>query len=219
VKAIRGFALEGEPPVEAGTELGVVAVTAKGVQVRVPDRDTTVVVEVVETDAIARARERVLLPPEKRPSRIAAALRGVMVDADGKPADDRRLDETQVFALYYGASWCPPCRKFSPELVRFVNRVSKQNPRLTVVMMSDDKDGAEMLQYMKQEKMPWNAVPYAALEKSPPLLSYIRGGIPQLAIVDRHGKLLAEAFDGEQYLGPTVPLQALSKLLESGAAK
>jgi hypothetical protein len=72
---------------------------------------------------------------------------------------------------------------------------------------------------MKEETMPWPAVTLSSLENIPALMAYARGGIPQLAIVDRYGKLVSEAYQGQTYVGPKVPLQALGKLLAAGAAK
>lgn len=84
---------------------------------------TTLNTRLQSTDLIERARALALVPVAQRPSRIVAALQGKLVDAAGKTADPAGLKDAQVFVLYYGASWCGPCRKFSPDLVKFVERV------------------------------------------------------------------------------------------------
>jgi nucleoredoxin len=169
-----------------------------------------------QTDAVARARELVAVAPEKRPSRIVAALKDAMVDSDGNAAKVD-VEGSKVFALYYSASWCGPCRQFSPSLVKYVNEVAAANPKLTVVLVSSDEKDADMFKYMKEDKMPFMAVPMA---KSPSvLLGYAKGSIPQLTIVDRYGKVLADSWNGQQYIGPKVALAGLDKLLKSGAGK
>jgi thiol-disulfide isomerase/thioredoxin len=219
VKCFSGFHLDNGTDLPPGGEFDFLSIEDDGVHLYSAETNTNLLADFAQTDTIARARQRALIEPDKRPSRIAEVLRKAMVDADGKPVEDPNLDQTQVFALYYGASWCPPCRQFSPEFVKFINGVAAQNPHLTVVLMSNDEKDADMQTYMKEEKMPWRAVPLAALNKSPLLLGYVHGAIPQLAIVDRHGKLLADAYDHGRYVGPRQAMTRLSKLLDSGIAK
>src|SRR4029078_12728540 len=133
---------------------------------------------------------------------IADAIKASLVDADGKPVKKDDLDQTKLFALYYGASWRGPCRQFSPSLVKYVNQVAAANPKLTVVLVSFDEKDEEMLKYMKEEKMPWAAIPMAASKKSHLLRSYGKGSIPQLMIVDKYGKVLANSYNGNTYVGP-----------------
>src|SRR5205823_3732094 len=149
----------------------------------------------------------------------AAALKGAMVDADGKPLAKDDLEQQTVFALYYGASWCGPCRAFSPSFVKYINSVAAGNPKLTVVLVSNDEKDAEMLKYMKEEKMPWAAVPMKAMQDSALLMCYLKGSIPQLTIVDRHGKIIADSWNRNAYIGPKAALAGLDKTLKSGVAK
>jgi nucleoredoxin len=155
----------------------------------------------------------------KRPARVAAALRDVLVDSDGATVKKENLDEQTVYALYYGASWCGPCRSFSPGFVKYVESVAAANPKLTVVLVSNDEKDADMLKYMKDEKMPWAAVPLKAMDGSPVLMSYLRGSIPQLTIVDRYGKIIADSWSADRYVGPNAAMAGLDKTLKSGAAK
>jgi thiol-disulfide isomerase/thioredoxin len=219
VRCSQGFLLDGGDEIAPGGDFDLIAITGDGVQLYSPEMKTSLQADLAQTDAVARARRLVLIPSEQRPSRVAAALSKGMVAAHGAPYRNEALDQTRVFALYYGASWCAPCRQFSPGFVKFINRVAAENPRLTVVLMSNDKNDADMLGYMKEERMPWPAVPLATLSQSPLLLSFVHGAIPQLAIVDRHGKLLADAYDRGRYVGPQHAVDALDKLLKSGSAR
>lgn len=205
--------------IKPGGEFELLSVDRDGVKLLAPEYNTTLKTSVQSTDLVERARALVLVSPAKRPSRIAANLRGQLVDAAGQAADAAGLEETQVFALYYGASWCGPCRKFSPELVKFVNRVGPKNPRLTVVLMSNDKSDAAMYGYMKEERMPWVAMPLDRIVKTPSLVAYTKGGIPQLVIVDRQGQVLADSYQGTSYVGPQLAMEQLDKILETGVAR
>ncbi len=219
VRNFAEFRLGGGGVIKPGGEYELIAVARDGVKLLAPEYNTTLRVEPPATDLIERARALVLLPPAKRPSRIAAVLHGNLVDASGRATDPAGLEDTQVFALYYGASWCPPCRAFSPELVKFIERVGPANPRLTVVLVSSDKTDAAMFSYMKEEKMPWVSMPRERLTKSPALVAYTKGGIPQLVIVDRHGTVLADSYRGSSYVGPQVAMAELEKILATGVAK
>lgn len=202
-----------------GGEYEVQAVKGDTVQLYSAQYNASLNTSLQSTDILAQARQLVLIPAEKRPSRVAAVLAGQLVDATGKPTAPAKLEETQVFALYYGASWCGPCRAFSPDLVKFVNRVAPENPRLTVVMLSNDKSDAALYGYMQEEKMPWPAMTLDRVNKIPLLTGYTKSGIPQLVIVDRQGTILADSYEGTTYLGPRAPMEELEKILATGVAK
>lgn len=87
------------------------------------------------------------------------------------------------------------------------------------MLISNDEEDAKMLAYMKEEQMPWPAVPLATLNRSPILLGYVGAGIPQLVIVDRYGKTLANSFERGRNVDPRRTMQALSELLASDTAK
>ncbi|MDB6094874.1 MAG: Thioredoxin [Verrucomicrobia bacterium] len=219
VKSTAGFTLANGTDLPPGGEYEFVTCAPDGVTLYSSRHKTMLQADLGVTDTIARARELAMMPREQRPARIPLALKGKLVDASGQATTMDNLEDGQVFALYYGASWCGPCRAFSPGLVKFIREAAPKNPRLVVVLMSNDKKDSDLFGYMKQESMPWPAVTLSTLENIPALMAYARGGIPQLAIVDRYGKLISEAYQGQTYVGPKVPLQALKKLLDSGAAK
>lgn len=214
------FQLNTGATVPIGTEGEVIAVTPKTVEVFIAKPVPTRLQALVEqTDLITRARERTTIEPAKRPSRIAAALRGSLVDAKGQPYESDSLEGAKVFVLYFGASWCPPCRKFSPALVKFIKENLAANPRMSVAMLNADKEPAKMLGYMQSEKMPFPAMPNAALLVNGTLSRYGCNSIPQLVVTDRDGKVLANTFENNQYVGPERTLLELKKILASGVAK
>ncbi len=219
VNSTAEFELTDGTVLKAGGEYELLSVGRNEAKLYSAEHRTTLTAPLSSTDIFVRARALVLVPAAERPSRIAAALAGTLVGADGKPAAAESLADTQVFALYYGASWCAPCRKFSPELVKFANRVGPENPRLTIVLMSNDKADADMYGYMREETMPWAAIPLNQLNERPALTGYVRGGIPHLVIVDRQGKILADSYRGSTYIGPLAAMQQLERILAAGLAK
>jgi thiol-disulfide isomerase/thioredoxin len=175
----------------AGTAVSVIAVTPKGPKLGWPNTPNQITVPFDTTDIFETARNLALIDPSKRPSRIAAALENIMVDADGKPFHDDHLQDKQIFALYIGAGWCPPCRAFSPDFVAFLNDAMPKHPELAAVFLSEDRQLGDMYAYMKDEKMPNPAVTPDEFKRSALLLSYAAEIIPELVIVDRSGKILA----------------------------
>lgn len=219
VTCLSGFRLDDGSELAPGGEYQFLSIDREGAKFYAPAQHTTLVAELSQTDLITRARQRALVEPEKRPSRIAAVLQKGLVDSEGKPFTSAAIDDARLYVLYFGASWCGPCRKFSPSLVKFVNDNAKANPRMVTVLMSNDKESADMLEYMKEEKMPWPALPLATLLQTPLLLGLAGDAIPRLVILDHHGLVLASSVENGTYVGVDRPLKALAKLVESGVAK
>jgi len=197
-----------------GATLGLTTITDHGLGLVWPSSANTVNVNFADTDVFARARQLALLPSDQRPSRLAAALEKIMVDAEGRPYRDDHLQDKKYFALYFGASWCAPCHAFSPALVKFLNDALPKHPELEAVFLSDDKTLPPMYAYMKEEKMPMPAVPPQSVNQSSFLLSYASQMIPQLVIVDRFGRVLATSDDNHgNRVDPEDTLGVLSKIL------
>ena len=57
------------------------------------------------------------------------------------------LKDVDVVALYFSASWCPPCKIFSPLLREFYTAAAKKNG-LEVVYVSSDKDVPSFEEYV-----------------------------------------------------------------------
>ncbi|KAL7552197.1 hypothetical protein ACHAWF_015414 [Thalassiosira exigua] len=63
------------------------------------------------------------------------------------------LGGKKLVALYFSASWCPPCRTFSPQLIEFYNACKDD---LEVVFVSSDRDDNSFNEYFG--KFPWLAM-------------------------------------------------------------
>ena len=118
-------------------------------------------------------------------------------------------------AIYYSAHWCPPCRAFTPELVKWYNGFQPKHKDFQLVFVSSDKDEAAMLGYMTEMKMPWPAVKFGE-KKETSVGKFAADGIPYLVLVDENGKDLTSKPENEWQ-----PPQGILKKIEEivGAKK
>lgn len=124
--------------------------------------------------------------------------------------------EPEVYLAYFGALWCGPCRRFSPELVQSYNRLKAQAPDyFELLFVSSDRDADEQLAYVKEVKMPWPVVKYSALGRVQPIERWAASGIPNLVAVTREGEIIFHSYRGAEYLGPQSVLKDFTELLKS----
>lgn len=141
-----------------------------------------------------------------------------MRDGETLPVDGDAAASKKLIALYYSAHWCGPCRKFTPKLVDFYNRVAPQHPEFEIVFVSNDHSRAEMESYMREAKMPWPAVEYEKLKGRGDLLKFAGDGIPCLVVIDGEGHVVSDSFAGKEYRGPQSVLDDLEQLFANAAA-
>mmetsp|Transcript_9507 Transcript_9507/g.19707 ORF Transcript_9507/g.19707 Transcript_9507/m.19707 type:complete len:244 (-) Transcript_9507:314-1045(-) len=91
----------------------------------------------------------------------------------------------KLVALYFSASWCPPCKAFSPKLIEFYDSCKDD---LEVIFVSSDRDDASFNGYF--EKMPWLALipgytSQEARDRQAKLAEMFQiGGIPSVIVLD-----------------------------------
>jgi nucleoredoxin len=111
-----------------------------------------------------------------------------LVDNAGKAVDITTLKDKTV-AVYCSAHWCPPCRTFTPQLVKFAN---ENKAKLAVVFVSFDQSEEKMFGYMKEAKMPWSAVPFKSAGGQAIAKEEGVSGIPTLLVYGKDGQLLTK---------------------------
>ncbi|MFM8459637.1 MAG: thioredoxin-like domain-containing protein, partial [Chthoniobacterales bacterium] len=79
-----------------------------------------------------------------------------LVDAKGEKVETSSL-AGKVIGLYFSASWCGPCKMFTPELVKFRDR---NDEKFEVVFVSSDRSSDDQQDYMKEDDMKWPAIPF-----------------------------------------------------------
>ena len=93
---------------------------------------------------------------------------------------------TSPFLIYFSASWCPPCRGFTPALIEFYNKVNSPSKQCEIVFASLDESKQEYEEYYK--KMPWLAFPFEEKQLVSELAKkYLVESIPSLILVNAQG--------------------------------
>mmetsp|Transcript_5392 Transcript_5392/g.12804 ORF Transcript_5392/g.12804 Transcript_5392/m.12804 type:complete len:247 (-) Transcript_5392:1376-2116(-) len=162
-------------------------------------------------------------------------------DIKGSPVptakDALKSNKSGMVALYFSASWCPPCQRFTPILIDFYNAAKEADCGFDIVFVSSDRGSEEFEGYYG--KMPWLSIPpiqgSAAIKQK---LAETLGvsAIPALAILDTktgefiiggeaRDHVVAAAGDKEKVVatinawkeGPRYPLSEGSKMMDMGA--
>ncbi|GFU61415.1 nucleoredoxin, partial [Nephila pilipes] len=98
---------------------------------------------------------------------------------------------THIKGLYFSAHWCPPCKAFTPLLIKLYNKVQKMEKNFRIIFISSDRSEESFVKYFS--KMPWLAVPYSE-EKTRKELAHLYGvgGIPCLIILDEDNSIITK---------------------------
>ena len=164
---------------------------------------------------LLRERTRIV---KEGPDAIADVANGNLVrvkNGNLVPLDESELAQKKIYGLYFSAHWCGPCRKFTPTLVEYYNKIVGEHPEFEVIFVSSDKSGDAMGTYMSEAGMPWPAVEFSKLANVPTLKKYAGDGIPDLVIVDTTGKVLADSYVRGKYVGPQRVLDDLTAIFNN----
>ena len=111
-----------------------------------------------------------------------------LLDPSDRKVSSSILKDKYV-GLYFSASWCGPCRSFTPELIKFRNQ---HQEKFEVVLIGGDGSPKAQSKYMKKYEMPWLAMENqsdAAKTASEKLqVQYI----PYLVILDPEGNVVTK---------------------------
>ena len=89
--------------------------------------------------------------------------------------------------LYFSASWCGPCRRFTPMLIALYNKLKQDQAKahsFEVVFVSLDRSESDFNDYVS--KMPWKCVPFSTSNsdlRTKLAVKYGAQGIPHLVVV------------------------------------
>ena len=135
-------------------------------------------------------------------------IAGKLVRADGTEAPANALEGKTVL-VYFSAHWCPPCRRFTPELVKVYDEWKAQGKPVELVFVSSDQDAEAMKGYMTEMKMKWLAVPFEDRARAEALAKrWSVRGIPSLAVVSPEGVTLTQNGVAEVYEKKAAALDA-----------
>ena len=113
-------------------------------------------------------------------------------DGDGKVKD--KIEDKKIIGLYFSASWCSTCRKFTPKLIDFRNQNLID---FEVILIGAERNKDAQLKYMQKFQMPWYAVDSQSQENQKvrqsvrKMLNLEFVPLPSLIILDKDGKILS----------------------------
>lgn len=158
-------------------------------------------------------------------SPISTLIQGKLISANKSPfafPANAPAASIRYYAIYYSAQWCPPCHAFTPVLVEWYKKFKPSHPNFELIFVSEDRDEAAMIEYMKEMAMPWPAMRFGDLKhdggfKGSGIEKFAGTGIPDLVLVDADGKVLSDSFSWTgSYLGPQRVLDDIEKLVGPG---
>jgi nucleoredoxin len=137
---------------------------------------------------------------------LAALFPDGLLSAEGEAVSLNALKGKEVVGIYFSAHWCPPCRKFTPELVKYRD---SQPDDIEVVFVSSDKSEEKQFEYMKETGMKGPTVKYKSDSAKALSEKYEIRGIPTLVMVDGNGELLTR--EGRKMVTDKVPAAKIAK--------
>lgn len=131
---------------------------------------------------------KVVASEEKEEESDVIIIPETLLNIDGESVSSDQL-KNKYIGLYFSASWCGPCRKFTPRLVEFRNRFQDD---FEVILIGADGSAKAQANYMKKYSMPWLAMKNQSPEaKQASKLSGVEF-IPYLVIINSSGKIISK---------------------------
>ena len=100
----------------------------------------------------------------------------------------RDLLAGKFVGVYFSAHWCPPCRAFTPKLVKFRN---ENREEFEVVFASSDRSPEAQFDYMRGAGMEWLTLPHRGPDANRLAQKFGVRGIPMLVILSPEGKVIS----------------------------
>ena len=135
---------------------------------------------------------------------IAGLLDTTFYDVQGNAVTFSDL-KGKYIGLYFSASWCGPCRRFTPKLIEAYNDILAAGHDFEIIWVSrDSKEDASNSFF---QKMPWVRLPWSENHKIRDLFSLTQQRyIPALTILDPDLNVVkAQARYDAEYMSQNFP--------------
>lgn len=132
-------------------------------------------------------------------------LKGVSVGSEApeiamKTPNDKVLALSSLRGKYvlldFWASWCGPCRRENPNVVRIYYKFKDKN--FDIFSVSLDQEKTSWLTAIEKDGMAWNHVSDLQYWNSAAAVAYGVQGIPATFLLDKEGKVIAKNLRGEE---------------------
>ncbi len=128
--------------------------------------------------------------------------------ADGSPAPEISLPDPdgntvtlssfkgKVVLIDFWASWCNPCRKENPNMVRIYNKYHSRG--FEILGVSLDKTKESWVKAIADDKLSWTHCSDLKFWQSEAALTYNVSAVPYTVLIDREGKIIAKGLRGDE---------------------
>ncbi|MFB6307576.1 MAG: TlpA family protein disulfide reductase, partial [Flavobacteriales bacterium] len=101
----------------------------------------------------------------------------------------------KVVLIDFWASWCGPCRKANPHVVKLYNKYKDKG--FEIFGVSLDKNKRKWVQAIKQDGLKWKHVSDLKGWQSKAAAKYGVSSIPYTVLIDKEGKIIAKKLRGK----------------------
>lgn len=147
-------------------------------------------------------------PTERNVKMFHNVVSSMLATAIGQPAPEISLESPEgkeialssfkgkIVLIDFWASWCGPCRKEMPNVVKAYAKF--KNKGFEIFGVSLDQDKARWIEAIEKDKITWPQVSDLKQWQSSVVRQYNIQGIPYTVLLDREGNILAKNLRGEE---------------------
>ncbi len=170
---------------------------------------TVVAMDVIHTDLMARARERLALPADRRTPFFIRSLESMLEPA----ADGSTLADSDFLVLYEGRNNCPRSRTFAPQLATVYGRAYGEKIDFEVVHLAAIDDRQEHQAHLERTGLAAR-ISQEGREQDIVTLTGMRGEVlPYVYLMDHEGNVLAHTSADGMATSPRDVLAVLEQRL------
>lgn len=144
------------------------------------------------SNQIAEAEKRQASSAKLQPGNVAPEIE--LDNPEGKTIPLSSL-RGKVVLIDFWASWCKPCRRENPNVVKMYNELKDDG--FEIYGVSLDRDKGKWVQAIKQDGLTWPQVSDLQFWNSAAAQLYNVSSIPHTVLVDREGKIIASGLRGQ----------------------
>jgi predicted RecB family endonuclease len=215
VTITRGFDVAPGKPVRSGEQVEVLEVLADRVAVQSESLKARFQVAVQATDLMAKARKLVeddkamlrfvdvkkqqaaqqMVAEQKKQTHgpVLMELEPDLVSSvTGKPAPFDANALPRYIVLFRGSSTCSITRQFAPTLIKYYDQMKPRHPDFEIIYLMTETPEATS-KFARELGFSWRAIPYQH-SYMPTVTKPIQSLLPQLVVMDRSGRVLANGW-------------------------